>query len=152
MGTANFAALRQAKTIEPLIRSHPQQSNKSGKALPPLQEYYGEPEKLDAWLQQAQVRIQIDYSNCSELVKFWALSACLRGEALERMDAWTREYGTEDQATVRIFFDQMRFVFQDPQSKERAQRKLESLRQGNRSFLDTYMEWQGLIIEAGGAS
>ena len=45
----------------------------------------------------------------------------------------------------------MELVFQDPQAKERAARKLASLRQGNRSFVDTFMEWQSLVIEAGGS-
>lgn len=67
------------------------------------------------------------------------------------MDAWTRQFGTPDQARADAFFHQMQLVFQDPQAKERAQRKLNSLRQGKRPFIEAYMEWQSLLIEAGGA-
>jgi len=125
---------------------------KPGKALPALQEYYGEPEKLDSWLHQAQVKLTVDYAHCSEYVKFWALAACLRGKAMKRMDAWTRQFGTSEDAHSNNFFRQMKFVFQDPQAIERAQRKLDSIRQGQRPFLEAYMEWQSLLIEAGGAN
>jgi membrane protein required for beta-lactamase induction len=114
--------------------------NKPGKALPALQEYHGDTHKLEAWLQQARVKMRVDYQDCTEYVKFWALAACLRGKAIQRMDAWTRQFGTPERATADAFFNQMELVFQDPQAKERALRKLASLRQGNRSFLDTFTE------------
>jgi hypothetical protein len=38
--------------------------NKPGKALPPLLEYYGDTEKLDAWLQQARAKMEVDYYGC----------------------------------------------------------------------------------------
>jgi hypothetical protein len=125
--------------------------SKPGKSLPQLQEYHGDSEKLESWLQQAHVKLRVDYCDCTEYVKFWALAACLRGRALRRMDAWTREYGTPDQAKAETFFARMEFVFQDPQAKERATRKLGALRQGNKPFIEAYMDWQSLIIEAGGA-
>jgi hypothetical protein len=52
--------------------------NKPGKALPPLLEYYGEADKLEAWLQQAQAKIEVDYYGCTEFVKFWALNGARR--------------------------------------------------------------------------
>jgi len=40
-------------------------------------------------------------------------------------------------------------VFTDPQAKERAQRKIEALRQGLRPFLEVFTEWQSLLLELG---
>jgi hypothetical protein len=125
--------------------------NKPGKSLPAIQEFHGELNGLDPWLQQTRVKIRVDYDSCTEYVKFWALAGCLRGKALRRMDAWTRQFGTPELASADTFFSRVEFVFQDPQSKERASRKLASLRQGNRPFLEAYMDWQGYLIEAGGA-
>jgi hypothetical protein len=152
---AEQRARQQAEEIQRKLLTEEQKritnGNKPGKALPSLQEYHGDTNKLEAWLQQARVKIRVDYQDCTEYVKFWALAACLRGKALQRMDAWTRQFGTAELATSDNFFNQVELVFQDPQAKERASRKLGSLRQGNRSFLDTYTEWQSLVIEAGGA-
>jgi hypothetical protein len=45
-------------------------NNKPGKALPSLLEYYGEADKLEAWLQQARAKIEVDYYGYTEFVKF----------------------------------------------------------------------------------
>jgi hypothetical protein len=44
--------------------------NKPGKALPPLLEFYRDTDKLEAWLQQARVKIEVNYYGCIEFVKF----------------------------------------------------------------------------------
>jgi hypothetical protein len=126
--------------------------NKPGKSLPLLLEYYGESEKLEAWLQQARAKIEVDYYRCTEFVKFWALNGSLRGKALRRMEAWVREQGTAELANSYSFLNRVEFVFRDPQAKERAQRKLEALRQGSKPFLEVFTEWQSLLMESGGSS
>jgi hypothetical protein len=126
--------------------------NKPGKALPPLLEYYGEVDKLEAWLQQARAKIEVDYYGCTEFVKFWALNGALRGKALRRMEAWVREQGIPELANGDAFLSRVEFVFKDPQAKERAQRKLDALRQGSKPFLESFTEWQSLLLESGGGS
>jgi hypothetical protein len=126
--------------------------NKPGKALPSLLEYYGDTDKLEAWLQQAKAKIEVDYYGCTEFVKFWALNGSLRGKALRRMEAWVRDQGTPELASGYGFLDRVEFVFKDPQAKERAQRKLEALRQGSKPFLEVFTEWQSLLMESGGGS
>jgi hypothetical protein len=125
---------------------------KPGKALPALLEYYGDSDKLEAWLQQARAKMEVDYFGCTEFVKFWALNGSLRGKALRRMEAWVREQGTPEMADSYSFFERVSFVFRDPQAKERAQRKLEALRQGSKPFLEVFTEWQSLLMESGGGS
>lgn len=121
------------------------------KALPTLMEYHGETEKFDAWIQQAKAKILIDYEECSEFVKFWTLNGALRGKAVTMMEGWVGLHGTQEGASSSAMLIQMGSVFKDPQAKERAQRKLETLRQGKRSFMETFMQWQTLITKAGGA-
>ncbi|CAG8984172.1 hypothetical protein HYALB_00008174 [Hymenoscyphus albidus] len=126
--------------------------NKPGKSLPPLLEYYGDSDKLEAWLQQARAKIEVDFYGCTEYVKFWALNGSLRGKALRRMEAWVREQAKPELANGNHFLDRVEFVFRDPQAKERAQRKMEGLRQGTRPFLEAFIEWQALLMESGGGS
>jgi hypothetical protein len=126
--------------------------SKPGKALPALLEFYGDADKLEAWLQQAKAKLEVDYYGCTEYVKFWALNGSLRGKALRRMEAWVREQGTPELANGNDFLNRLEFVFRDPQAKERAQRKLENLRQGSKSFLEVFTEWQSLLMESGGSS
>ena len=127
-------------------------NNKPGKSLPALLEFYGDADKLDAWLQQAKAKIEVDYYGCTEYVKFWALNGSLRGKALRRMEAWVRERGTAELANGYEFLKRVEFVFKDPQAKERAQRKLDKLRQGSKSFLEVFTDWQSLLLESGGGS
>ena len=126
--------------------------SKPGKALPALLEFYGDADKLEAWLQQAKAKLEVDYYGCTEYVKFWALNGSLRGKALRRMEAWVREQGTPELADGNNFLNRVEFIFKDPQAKERAQRKLDNFRQGSKSFLEVFTEWQSLLLESGGGS
>ena len=102
---------RQAReTRLQLIRN----DNKPGKSLPLLLEYYGESDKLEAWLQQARAKIEVDYHGCTEYVRFYALNGSLRGKALRRMEAWVREQGTPERANSYAFLDRLQFVFTNP--------------------------------------
>ena len=125
---------------------------KPGKALPALLEYYGDADKLESWLQQARAKVEVDYYGCTEFVAFWALNGSLRGKALRRMEAWVREQGTPERASAQGFLNRVEFIFKDPQAKERAQRKLEALRQGTKPFLEVFTEWQSLLLESGGSN
>ena len=49
-------------------------------------------------------------------------------------------------------FDQLELSFSDPHKKEKAVRKLHHLRQGNRPFMEYFVEYRRLIMEAGGAN
>jgi len=68
------------------------------------------------------------------------------------MEAWVREQGTAELVNSYAFLDRVWFVFRDPQAKERAQRKLDALRQGLKPFLKVFTEWQSLLLESGGSS
>ena len=60
---------------------------KPGKSLPLLLEYYGEVDKLEAWLQQARAKMEVDYYSYTEYVKFFILNGSLRGKVLRRIEA-----------------------------------------------------------------
>jgi hypothetical protein len=44
--------------------------NKPEKALPSLLEFFRDTDKLEAWLQQARAKIEVDYYSYTEFVKF----------------------------------------------------------------------------------
>ena len=52
-----------------------------------LLEYYGESDRLEAWLQQARAKMEVDYYGYTEYVKFYTLNGSLRGKALRRIEA-----------------------------------------------------------------
>jgi hypothetical protein len=85
--------------------------------------------------------MEVDYYGCTEFVKFWALNGSLRGKALCRIEAWVREQGTPELVNGSVFLHRVEFVFKDPQAKERAQWKLDALRQGSKPFLEVFTEW-----------
>ena len=57
----------------------------------------------------------------------------------------------KDEVAEKIF-DQLELSFGDPHKKEKAVRKLHHLRQGNQPFIEYFMEYQHLIMEAGGVN
>ena len=57
----------------------------------------------------------------------------------------------KDEVAEKIF-DQLELSFGDPHKKEKAARKLHHLRQGNRPFIEYFVEYRRLIMEAGGAN
>ena len=59
--------------------------------------------------------------------------------------------GTKDEVAEKIF-DQLELSFGDPHKKEKAARKLYHLHQGNRPFMEYFVEYRRLIMEAGGVS
>ena len=44
--------------------------NNPGKSLPPLLEFYRDSDKLEAWLQQARAKVEVNYYRCMEYIKF----------------------------------------------------------------------------------
>jgi hypothetical protein len=122
------------------------------KQLGPLPEYDGNREELDQWLSQARHKLEVDYAECSEKVKYLAIHNKLRGDAAAQLAPWFKAVkGMKDEVAERIF-DQLELSFGDPHKKEKAARKLHHLRQGNRSFMEYFVEYRRLIMEAGGAS
>src|SRR6266480_8083413 len=122
------------------------------KQLGPLPEYDGDREELEQWLSQARHKLETDYAGCSEKVKYLAIHNKLRGDAATQLIPWFKAVaGTKDETAENIF-GQLELSFGDPHKKEKAARKLHHLRQGNRPFMEYFVEYRRLIMEAGGTN
>jgi hypothetical protein len=122
------------------------------KQLGPLAEYDGNRDGLETWIAQAQAKIEIDYSNCSDSTKFYMLHNRLRGEAAKQLQPWVQAVVDVGEATMDGLIQQLRLSFGDPHSTEKAMRKLHRIKQSSRTFMEYFTEFRKLVLEAGGAN
>lgn len=120
------------------------------KHLGPLAEYSGDREGLESWISQANAKLYVDYSNCSNVTKFFMLHNKLRGEAASQLQPWVQAVTGTDAVTPQDWIQQLQLSFGDPHLKEKAQRKLHKLRQSQHSFMECFTEFRKLVLEAGG--
>jgi len=134
------------------IKREKEREKEPTKQLGPLPEYEGDREELEQWLSQARYKLEVDYAECSEKVKYLAIHNKLRGEAATQLAPWFKVVaGMKDEVAEKIF-NQLELSFGDPHKKEKAARKLHHLRQGNRPFMEYFVEYRRLVMEAGGAN
>ena len=138
--------LQQLATVMTLQRQQHGPSNQLG----PLPEYSGEREELEQWIHQARAKLRLDYVESSEETKFFALHNKLRGEAASQLQPWVKAISGTTNATAENLFVQLEISFGDPHKQEKAQRKLHQLRQTNKSFMEYFVEYRRLLLEAGG--
>ncbi|KAF4310005.1 hypothetical protein GTA08_BOTSDO02821 [Botryosphaeria dothidea] len=97
---------------------------KPTKNLGPLAEFSGNRDELEPWIAQAQAKLAVDYTSCTEATNM----------------------------TAQCLLDQLRLSFGDPHRQEKAQRKLHKLRQTNKPFMEHFTEFRKLVLEAGGTN
>jgi hypothetical protein len=85
-----------------------------------------------------------------EQEQVWYAFGCLKDKASTRMHPWVKAYqGDLTKFTVEGFIAQMQAAFADSEVKRKAQRKLGTMRQGNRDFRDFINEFDQTLLEAG---
>jgi hypothetical protein len=82
--------------------------------------------------------------------RIWYAFNRLEGKAATRIFPWMTTYRDTAKFTENEFFKQLRVAFRDPSIHQKAIIKLNTLRQGNRSFNDLVSEFDRLLLEAGG--
>ena len=125
---------------------------KPTKVLDQLGVYDGRRDQLETWISQAQAKLQVDYQKCSEEAKFYALHNRLRGEAARQLQPWVQTMVESGKPSTGALIEQLRGIFGDPHKAEKARRRIHNLRQLNRSFMDYYVEFQKLVLDAGGST
>ncbi|KAK9323108.1 hypothetical protein V1517DRAFT_373280 [Lipomyces orientalis] len=81
----------------------------------------------------------------------WYCFSRLDGKAAARIYPWISAYkDSVHEFTVERFFAQLAVAFEDPARKDKALNRLNTLRQGNRSFGELMSELDRLLLEAGG--
>ena len=104
--------------------------------------------KLDAKLTLDQAALG---SHCEML---WYAYYRLSGAAAGQILPWMKIYAKLDESITKkqidAFFDHLDFTFLDKSLQEKALQRLNTIRQGKRSFQELLAEFQRLLMEAGG--
>ena len=98
---------------------------------------------------EAKVEIDADAIG-TERDRVWFAFNRLTGSAAARIYPWISTFKNTLFFTLPGFFKQMDIAFQDPSLRDKALSKLNTLRQGNRSFSELVSEFDRLLLEAGG--
>ena len=117
-----------AQLVEALAARSSAGKNEPTRFLDRLAEYNGDRDELEPWIAQAQAKLSVDYKNCTETTKFFALHNRLRGKAARQLQAWVTLATQSGEATADNLYYQLRLSFGDPHIKEKAIRKLRQLR------------------------
>jgi hypothetical protein len=103
------------------------------------------------FLGKLEAKLEIDtLAIGEEKDRVWYGFSRLEGKAAARIFPWMSTYKDTADLTLGKFFQQLKTAFQDPALKDKALTKLNTLRQGNRSFNEFLSELDRLLLEAGG--
>ena len=86
----------------------------------------------------------------NESEQIWYAFNLLKDDAAARIHLWMDAYEETAEFTKAAFFEQIRFAFKDHAIRDKAIAKLNTLRQGRRSFQELLTEFDRLLLEAGG--
>lgn len=143
----NTSNQTDANTIAVAIAQALAATQRPKKVLAELPEYKGERDELEAWIDQAEQKLRIDYAAYPEETRVALLFNRLRGSALTYLQPWWRT--SSSAATTREFFSQLRAVFGDPHRQEKARRELRALQQKNAPFRQHFVKFRHLMLESG---
>jgi hypothetical protein len=118
--------------------------------LPKPPEFTGKRSEFRSWLTQMYAKLTTDKAHEPESVRFWYMHSRLRGDALTQVEPWVNAAHQGNQYSVEGLVEQLRAAYDDAQAAERASRKLNFMRQGNKSFAAFLAEFDRTILEAGG--
>jgi hypothetical protein len=158
---------RQARTAEPrhqaptatigeslTPRTDPTETEstavRKAELLPKPPEFSGERSEFRSWLTQMHAKLLVDKAHESEIVRFWYMHSRLRGKALTQVESWVVAAQAAGTLSVDDLVGRLRAAYDDPESAERASRKLNVMRQGGKPFTTFLAEFDRTILDAGG--
>jgi hypothetical protein len=86
----------------------------------------------------------------NESEQIWYAFNLLKDDAAARIHPWMHAYEDTAEFTKAAFLEQISFAFKDHAIRDKAIAKLNTLRQGRRSFQELLTEFDRLLLEAGG--
>lgn len=86
----------------------------------------------------------------NESEQIWYAFNLLKDDAAARIHPWMNAYEDTPEFTKAAFLEQICFAFKDHAIRDKAIAKLNTLRQGRRSFQELLTEFDRLLLEAGG--
>ncbi|KAK9364578.1 hypothetical protein V1509DRAFT_667903 [Lipomyces kononenkoae] len=135
----------------PELYGHPDTKRPRAK-LPDPEKFTGEDLSLfPQFLGKLQAKLEIDAAAIGTgRDHVWYGFSRLDGKAAARLYPWTSTY--KDSATnftVESFYMQLSIAFEDQAQRDKALNRLNTLRQGSRSFNELLSELDRLLLEAG---
>jgi hypothetical protein len=129
-------------------------TNQQRKRLPDPSAYEGKRSEFRPWLAQIWAKLSIDMGSEPGDVRFWYVHSRLSGAALSQVTPWVsaliEKKTTLDGDALDGLVRQLRNAYDDPESVERAVRKLDILQQGTSSFAKYLARFERTLLEAGG--
>ncbi len=118
--------------------------------LPNVPEYEGKRSEFRAWRDQVNAKINVDLARENQAIQAWYIHSRLRGRALQQITPWVNTAIQQNALTPDGLLYQLQIAYDDPESAERAARKLNTLRQGTKSFNSFLAEFERTLLDAGG--
>jgi hypothetical protein len=126
------------------------------KRLPDPPSYEGKRSEFKPWLAQVWAKLSVDMDNEPGNVRFWYVHSRLSGAALGQVTPWVSALVEKktvfDGDALDGLIQQLRNAYDDPESVERAVRKLDTLQQGTSSFAKYLARFERTLLQAGGLS
>jgi hypothetical protein len=126
------------------------------KRLPDPSAFEGKRSEFRPWLAQVWAKLSVDMGNEPGDVRFWYVHSRLSGAALGQITPWVSalvdKKTTLDGDALDNLIQQLRNAYDNPESVERAVRKLDSLQQGTSSFAKYLARFERTLLEEGGLS
>jgi hypothetical protein len=120
--------------------------------LPDAPEFDGKKQDFQPWLAHVHAKLTIDREDRTEAVRAWYVHSRLRGKAMKQVNPWVAQAQSSGTMTVEGLVEQLRLAYEDPMATARAATRLNSLKQGTKSFAVFIADFDRTILEAGGAA
>ena len=120
--------------------------------LPDAPEFDGKKQEFQPWLAHVHAKLTIDRADRTEAVRAWYVHSRLRGKAMKQVNPWVAQAQISGSMTVEGLVEQLRLAYEDPMATARAATRLNSLKQGTKSFAVFIADFDRTILEAGGAA
>lgn len=136
--------------VESQMASQGPAVNKPTKILPQLPLYEGDRYGLAAWQDQVRNKMAMDYSNCTERAKLFAVWSRIGGKAAQQMTPWFKQHREDPATTCEKLLTHLEAIYGDPHEAVNAQRQVYALRQRNTPFQEFFAEFDRILQLAGG--
>lgn len=123
--------------------SHPRQK------LPNPKKFDGVRKEYKPWLSQMKAKLDIDFSNESDNMRFWYVHSRLDSGPISNVQSWVDQVDAGAR-TDTLFFRHLNVLYDDPMGAQNAVTRLKKLKQNTRSFGAYLLDFERTLTDAGG--
>ncbi len=110
--------------------------------------------KFRPWLQQIVAKLNVNMSDNNVSVQFWYLHSWLKGLALSQVTPWVvaciKSNKVLDHTIIEELINQLWYVYNDSESKEKATHTLKTLKQKEKPFARHLVTFERTLLKAKG--